>query len=132
MKLSAYHFLLLVGVLIGIASCGDSSKTKNTKVGKAESKHHLNIPNKGIESLMETNSQKIIEGTDGSVIISIGEMTRKKVDISLKRGDKILDGRLMGVNDSIQFDYADHSYTVLVKKLKKPILGEGKVELSIH
>ena len=112
-----------------MSGCGDSD-TKSTT--KAESKHHLNIPSKGIESLMEANSQKIIEGTDGSVIVAIGEVTRKQADISIKRNDKIMDERLLSEKESIQFDYEGQSYTVLVKNIKKPLIGEGKVEITIQ
>lgn len=120
---------MLYCLLLGISSCGDS-KTKTTS--KAESKHHLNIPAKGIESLMEANSQKIIEGTDGSVIVAIGEVTRKQADISIKRNDKIMDERLLSEKESIQFDYEGQTYTVLVKNIKKPLIGEGKVEITIQ
>jgi hypothetical protein len=121
--------MVLLGMVWAVSSCSDA-KTKPTS--KAESKHHLNIPAKGIESLMEANSQKVIEGTDGSVIVAIGEVTRKQADISIKRNDKIVDERLVTEKESIQFDYEGQSYTVLVKNIKKPLIGEGKVELSIQ
>lgn len=98
----------------------------------SESKHHLNIPSKGIESMMEANSQKIIEGTDGSVVIALGEVTRKKADVTIKHGDKILDERLLTENETIQFDYEDKTYTLKIIKIKKPLIGEGKAQIAIY
>ncbi len=121
--------ILLMLLTIGIYSCDDKTKESTNK--STESKHHLNIPAKGIESMMEANSQKIIEGTDGSVIVGVGEVTRKKADIIIRRNDKIVDERLMNENESITFDYEDRTYTVLIKNIKKPLVGAGKVELKI-
>lgn len=107
-----------------------SNSTTNSGA-KTERTHHLNIPETGIESVMEANSQKIIEGTDGSVIIIIGNITRKKVDISIKRDDRILDERIISEHDKMNFNYDGTSYTLEVINLKKPLLGMGKVEITI-
>ncbi len=123
------NLFLLTMLTIIINSCGDKSTESASKT--AESKHHLNIPAKGIESLMEANSQKILEGTDGSVIVGVGEVNRKKADIIIRRDDKIIDERLMDENESISFDYEGRKYTVLIKNIKKPLVGAGKVELKI-
>jgi PBP1b-binding outer membrane lipoprotein LpoB len=113
-----------------IVSCGSSSS--NNDASQKDSKHHLNIPANGIESMMEANSQKIIEGSDGSIIISVGEIVRKKVDISIRKNDKILDERLLAEKESISFQYEDRKYTVLVKNIRKPLIGAGKAEISIQ
>lgn len=122
--------LFLVLLSLGMMRCGnEGSNTSNTKSG---GRHHLNIPEKGIQSMMEANTQKTIEGTDGSVVVSIGEVTRKKADISIRRGNKILDERIIGENDHISFDYEGVTYTLELRNLRKPLLGEGKAEISIH
>jgi len=118
-------FILLLALLHG---CGDKSD-KNTS--PAASKHHLNMPAAGIESMMEANSQKIIEGTDGSIIVGVGEVTRKQADIIIRRDDKIIDERLLAEKESISFQYEDHPYTVTLRNIKKPLLGAGKAELVI-
>lgn len=110
-------------------ACGE---TKEGKEGKPASKHHLNMPATGIHSLMESNTQKILEGTDGSVLLQVGEVTRKQADISIRRGDRILEERLLGEKESLKFAYEDHSYTLTVRNIKKPLLGAGKVELVIE
>lgn len=124
-----YTLVSLLTFLVLSMSCGSS--TTNNEGKKAVSKHHLNIPENGIESMMEANSQKIIEGTDGSIIVSVGEVTRKKADISIRRNDKIIDERLLEEKESISVDYEGRNYTVLVKNIKKPLVGTGKVELKI-
>lgn len=90
------------------------------------------MPATGIHSLMESNTQKILEGTDGSVLLQVGEVTRKQADISIRRGDRILEERLLGEKESLKFAYEDHSYTLTVRNIKKPLLGAGKVELVIE
>ena len=112
------------------SSCSDKD-SKNAD-SKATAKHHLNIPINGIQSMMEANTQKIIEGTDGSVIVTIGEVTRKKVDISIKRGDKILDEQIISENDKLTFDYEGNMYTIQLHNIKKPLIGVGKAEISIQ
>jgi hypothetical protein len=129
----------IILVLIGLAAAaafvvykGNPSVTSHTSTQlKSEAAHHLNIPENGIQSMMEANSQKIIEGTDGSVILLIGAVTRKKVDITIKRDDRILDERLIGENDAMHFDYEGNAYTVELKNIKKPLLGIGKAEIHI-
>lgn len=123
------QLLLSITLILLLLSCKDEPKSAITS--KSESKHHLNIPEKGIESLMESNAQKIIEGTDGSVIIIVGNVTRKEADITIKRDDKILDEKMVGENEDISFEYEGTSYNIHVGKIKKPIIGEGKVNLTI-
>lgn len=122
--------IFLVSILIGLAvmdSCKENAATEKT----TKNKHHLNIPATGIESMMEENTSKIIEGTQGSVVITIGEVTRKKVDISIKRNDKILDERLVSEKDQINFDYEGNTYVIVLKNIKKPLIGTGKAEIRI-
>ena len=123
------QLLLSITLILFLLSCKDEPKSASTS--KSESKHYLNIPEKGIESLMESNAQKIIEGTDGSVIIMIGNVTRKEADITIKRDDKILDEKMVGENEDISFEYEGTSYNIHVGKIKKPLIGEGKVNLTI-
>ncbi len=123
-----YLSVFLISLLF-LLNCKEDAKTSTSKTAN---KHHLNIPEKGIESLMESNAQKIIEGTDGSVIIIIGNVTRKEADITIKRDDKILDEKMVSENEDITFDYEGNSYTIHVGKIKKPILGQGKVSLTIQ
>lgn len=124
------QLLSSITLILFFLSCKDEPKSVITS--KTESKHHLNIPEKGIESLMESNAQKIIEGTDGSVIIMVGNVTRKEADITIKRDDKILDEKMVSENEDITFDYEGNSYIIHVGKIKKPLIGEGKVNLTIH
>jgi len=130
--------LLAMSVVIGgmlFVFSGKSSKKNSHHINtgkKTEADHHLNIPEAGIEAVMEANSQKIIEGTDGSVIIIVGDVRRKQADISVKRDDKILDERIIGESDKMPFDYDGVTYTVEVQKLKKPLLGAGKAEIRIR
>ena len=126
-KTTLLGLLSLIMISFG---CGNSSTTSESK--KINNKHHLNIPENGIESMMEANSQKIIEGTDGSIIVSVGEVTRKKADISIRRNDKIIDERLLEEKESISVDYEGRNYTVLIRNIKKPLVGAGKVELKIN
>lgn len=123
------QLLLTITLILFLLSCKDEPKTATTS--KTESKHHLNIPEKGIESLMESNAQKIIEGTDGSVIIMVGNVTRKEADITIKRDDKILDEKMVGENEDVTFEYEGNSYTIHIGKIKKPLVGEGKVNMTI-
>jgi hypothetical protein len=123
------QLLLSITLILFLLSCKYEPKSASTS--KSESKHHLNIPEKGIESLMESNAQKIIEGTDGSVIIIVGNVTRKEADITIKRDDKILDEKMVGENEDISFEYEGTSYNIHVGKIKKPLIGEGKVNLTI-
>ena len=122
-------FSLLLSLLM--VSCNDKTSS-GTKASNAKAKHHLNIPDTGIQSMMEANTQKIIEGTDGSVIVMIGEVTRKKVDVTIKRDDKILDERIISENDKMTFDYEGITYTIELHNIKKPLIGIGKAEISIH
>lgn len=119
-------FIFLISVLF---SCNEKPNV-NSK-GKKISKHHLNIPEAGIESMIEANTQKIIEGTDGSVIITIGDITRKKASISIKRNDQILDEKIVEEKSSLSFMYEDREYTIELKNLKKPLIGVGKAEILI-
>lgn len=110
------------------AACSDKPGS-----GKADkNSRHLNIPDKGIESLMEANTSKIIEGNAGSVIITVGEVTRKEADISIKRNDRIIDERLMREHETMNFEYEGSQYSVELKNIKKPVIGSGKAELSIR
>lgn len=109
-----------------------SKKNKSKGGGKSEQEHHLNIPSSGIQSLMEANTQKIIEGTDGSVLVMVGEIRRKKVDITIKHDNQILDERILSEHDHINFQYEGVSYTLDVLDIKKPLLGDGKAEISIR
>lgn len=111
-----------------LSACGDNT-TKQKVSGS--SKHHLNIPANGIESLMEENTSKIIEGTQGSIVITIGEVTRKKADITIKRNDRILDERLIQEKENMTFEYEGNTYVVALKNIKKPLIGAGKAEISI-
>mgnify|MGYP000844728792 CR=1 FL=1 len=99
---------------------------------KPDRKHHLHIPAIGIQSMMEENSRKTLEGTDGEIIVSVGEVTRKKADVAIQRNDKIIDERIVEEGNTMQFDYDGTSYTIEVKNIKKPLLGAGKVELHIQ
>jgi hypothetical protein len=118
-------------LFITLFSCQSNSTKNNEPTSKAEAKHHLNIPEEGIESLMEANSKKIIEGTDGSVVIEIGIVTRKEADIAVKLDDKILQEKLVGENQSLSFDYEKNNYTIEVGNIKKPLIGSGKVNIKI-
>jgi hypothetical protein len=110
-----------------IGSCKEENTSKKAK----SPTHHLNIPASGIESMMEENTSKIIEGTQGSVVLTVGEITRKKADISIKRNDRILDERLLKEKDVMNFDYEGNTYSILLKNIKKPLLGAGSAEISI-
>lgn len=121
------HILLIALFFI---ACNNSSSNKNEKK-KEENKHHLNIPANGIESMMEANTSKIIEGTDGSIIITIGEVARKKVDVTIKRNDRILDERLIKENENMTFEYEGNTYNIALKNIKKPLIGAGKAEIAI-
>lgn len=125
-------YLSLIGfsVLVCLASCKEDTAPSTT--AKSETKHHLNIPDKGIESLMEANSQKIIEGTDGSVLIQIGNVTRKEADITVKIEDKILEEKMVSEEEDLHFSYEGNTYTLHVGKIKKPLIGEGKVNIKIQ
>lgn len=124
------QLLLSLALVLFLLSCKDEPKSASTT--KTANKHHLNIPDKGIESLMESNSQKIIEGTDGSVVIMIGNVTRNQADITIKEGDKILDEKLVGEDEDMSFQYHENTYTLHTGKIKKPLLGQGKVNLTIR
>ncbi len=106
----------------------DASNTKEA----TRPKHHLNIPQNGIESMVESNTQKIIEGTDGSIVVTIGEVTRKKVSLSVKRNDEIIEEKIVEEKGSMDFDYEGITYTIEVGQVKKPLLGAGKAEIRIH
>lgn len=125
--MSRLLYLLLPALFL--LACGE---TKTTNEGKPASKHHLNMPATGIHSLMEANTQKILEGTDGSVLLQVGEVTRKQADIAIRRDDRILEERLLGEKESLKFAYEDHNYTLTVRNIKKPLLGAGKVEIMIE
>ena len=125
----AISLVCIVSVLV-FFSCNDAGSKKNTPANKV--KHHLNIPESGIQSMMEANTQKVIEGTDGSVIILVGEVTRKKVDITIKRDDKIIDERIIAEDDKMTFDYEGNTYTIDLRNIKKPLIGQGKAEISIR
>ena len=124
-----YTSIFFVSLFL-LSACNNTSKEANPN--KTERKHHLNIPEAGIQSMMEANTQKIIEGADGSVIIMVGEITRKKADITIKRDDKIIDERIINEKDKMTFDYEGNQYTLELHALKKPLLGAGKAEISIH
>ena len=123
--------LLFAFFILAVMLTSYSCKENPSGGKKAASKHHLNIPANGIESLMEANTSKIIEGTEGSVVITIGEVTRKKADISIKRNDKILDERLVSEKDNMTFDYEGNTYVILLKNIKKPLIGAGKAEITV-
>ncbi|HOZ51967.1 MAG TPA: hypothetical protein PLU17_08930 [Chitinophagaceae bacterium] len=123
-----FSILLL---LISFTFFGCNDKTSNSTTPPNEKKHHLNIPNNGIQSMMEANTQKIIEGTDGSIIVIVGEVTRKKVDITIKRDDKILDERIITEHETMMFNYEGTNYTIELHNIKKPLIGLGKAEISI-
>ncbi len=123
------RIITMLLVTTGLWSCSDDDKQATG--AKSETKHHLHIPDGGIESLMEANSQKIIEGTDGSVVIMIGNVTRKEADITIKQEEKILVERMIGEEEDMSFNYEGISYTLHTGKIKKPLLGEGKVQISI-
>lgn len=129
-KFQTLTFIVIVISSISLFSCNDKTPNSNSS-SKASAKHHLNIPSVGIQSMMEANSQKIIEGTDGSVVVLVGEITRKKVDITIKRDDKILDERIINENDQMIFDYEGNTYTIALHNIKKPLIGVGKAEISI-
>ncbi len=114
-------------VLLFMQACGSSDGGEKPTTPK----HHLNIPDNGIEAMMESNSSKIIEGNEGSVIITVGEISRKKADIGIKRNDRILDEQLISEGESINFDYEGITYCVTVKQIKKPLIGAGKAEITI-
>lgn len=118
-------FIFCLVLLIG--SCKDENQDKKT----VSPTHHLNIPASGIESMMEENTSKIIEGTQGSVVLTVGEVTRKKADISIKRNDKILDERLLKEKDVMNFEYEGNTYMILLKNIRKPLIGAGSAEISI-
>ncbi len=119
-------YSLLSCFFISCASNNTSTNTSNTK-----SKHHLNIPEQGIESRMEQNSKKIIEGTDESIVISVGNVTRQEADISVMQQDKILQEKLVHEKETIPFVYEGTSYTITIGEIKKPLLGAGKVSITL-
>jgi hypothetical protein len=126
-------FIGLTGLLLfALPGCSDSTNTTATVVAKTEAKHHLHIPEEGIESMMEENTQKIIEGTDGSVVIQIGEITRKQADLTVRKEEKILLEKLVKESDTISFTYEGASYKIEIGNIKKPLLGTGKVFLRIQ
>jgi len=131
MKKTIPVLLILVAVIAGIFlfRCNDKSGKGSATT---KSKHHLNIPENGIQSMMEANTQKFIEGTDGTVIITVGEVTRKKADITIKRDNRILDEKIIEENESMTFDYEGTIYTIELKNIKKPLIGAGKAEISIR
>ncbi|HMN33350.1 MAG TPA: hypothetical protein PKA54_08250 [Chitinophagaceae bacterium] len=126
MKFISYIFILFLSY--AFVACNNESKS-NSK--PKENKEKLNIPETGIHSLMESNTEKIIEGTKGNIKIKIGEVTRKKADISIIRNDRIIEEKLLEKEDAVSFNYEGRVYTLLVMKVKKPLVGDGKVEFSI-
>ncbi|MBK7588919.1 MAG: hypothetical protein IPI22_11625 [Bacteroidetes bacterium] len=127
MKRIQWIFGLFIMALLWQACHEDTQKKEKT----TQNKNHLNIPESGIESMMEENTSKIIEGTQGSVVVTVGEVTRKKADISIKRNDRILDERLIKEHDQMTFDYENNTYIVELKNIKKPLIGAGTAEISI-
>lgn len=122
--------LTLLSLLLTLfVACKNEETPKTTT--QERPKHHLNIPSTGIESMLEENTQKIIDGTDGSVIVFIGEITRKRVSVSLRRDQEIIEEKILKENDTISFTYEGASYTLIIKNIKKPLVGAGKVEFSL-
>jgi hypothetical protein len=126
---STHHLLIFLFIVISaLVSCTD---TADHQQGTREQKHHLNIPKAGIRSILEANTQKIIEGTDGSVIVTVGEIVRKKANISIRRGDKIIYEQVLTEKESMRFEYEGTGYTIQIHDIKKPIIGAGKAEISV-
>ncbi|MBL7764560.1 MAG: hypothetical protein JNJ58_00570 [Chitinophagaceae bacterium] len=130
LKLFILAALSVAVISVVYIRCNDQ-KGSDAKA-KTKSSHHLNMPDRGIESMKEANTQMIIEGTDGSIIVAVGEVTRKKADISIRRDDRIIDQQLMSEKETLSFDYEDHAYTLEVGNIKKPLIGAGKVEFTIR
>ncbi len=126
-----HSFLLTFGVLL-MVSCQSTEHNKSDKAKPISYKYALHIPTQGIESMMEANSQKIIEGNAESLIVQIGQVTRKEADITLRANDKIVHEKMMKEKDQIEFIYRDHPYTLQVLSIKKPLVGSGKVKFTIH
>lgn len=120
----------LMASFLAWAACNEQDASKTSEATRP--KHHLNIPLNGIESMVESNTQKIIEGTDGSIVVTIGEVTRKKVSLSVKRNDEIIEEKIVEEKGSMDFEYEGIPYTIEVGQLKKPLLGAGKAEIRIH
>lgn len=119
--------MILVMPLFFYSCKNEQNKTQGKKI----SKEKLNIPESGIHSLMEANSSKIIEGTQGSILLLVGEVTRKQADITIKRNDRILEEKLLKENEEIRFGYEERNYLLKIKNIKKPLIGTGKVELTV-
>ncbi|MEZ5045975.1 MAG: hypothetical protein R2831_03180 [Chitinophagaceae bacterium] len=120
-------FLSSLFLLLSLVAC--QSQTSNTS--STTFKHRLNIPELGIESIVEANTQKVIEGTDASIVVQIGEVNRKEVSISIRLDDRILTEKILHVSDKLSFDYHDHPYTLHITKIKKPLIGIGKVSFIL-
>lgn len=122
--------ILLVLCTVMFFACKESNTT-HEESKKNKNKHHLNIPSEGIHTIIESNTSKILEGTHGTVIIMVGDVSRKKADISIKRNDKIIFEKLMKEDEEFILDYDENIYVIKIKNIKKPLLGAGKVELII-
>ncbi|MBL7753806.1 MAG: hypothetical protein JNM44_04955 [Chitinophagaceae bacterium] len=120
----------LLAMLVTWVACNEKEASNSQEAVRP--KHHLNIPLNGIESMVESNTQKIIEGTDGSIVVTIGEVTRKKVSLSVKRNDEIIEEKIVEEKGNMDFEYEGITYTIEVGQLKKPLLGAGKAEIRIH
>lgn len=123
------HLVFFTVLLTCLVACKNEEAPKTNP--QERPKHHLNIPLGGIESMQEENTQKIIEGTDGSIIVFIGEITRKRVSVSLRRDQEIIEEKILREKDAIGFTYEGVSYTLTIKNIKKPLVGSGKVEFSL-
>lgn len=123
-------YLVLIGWMIALLlSCNIDNQSSQSN---ARHQHRLHIPAEGIESMMEAGSQKIIEGTQGSVLIKVGHVSRNEADITIMHNQDIVCEKLVKENSRIAFDYADARYTLAVGKIKKPLIGEGKVAIRIY
>lgn len=125
-KIQKMKYILCLNLLLIISSC-----SSDVKEGLLE------IP-ESFSFMLEQRASKVIEGNEGNIRIKIGDITKRKVEVSIKGEtneddqEKILLEKVMSEGDRCNFDYYGTGYTIEIEDLINHLIGDDNAQIAIY
>ncbi len=87
--------------------------------------HRLDIPDGRVEFSMRQRASRPLPGSDGTVLLTLGDITRGQVTVSLARDDgaPVLAPLSLRQGDAARFVLGDARYVLVARKLRNVLIG---------
>jgi len=93
----------------------------------------LELPSKSVEITIVQREERAIPGSDGSVRIRLGDITRGQVFLSVLTNDDeyLLERTSVSADDKVQFRLRDKKYEIEVMELRNVLVGDDFAKIRI-